>query len=152
MIASITDEHGSRSVVISLLDSISSDSLNVRRAATTLLVTYCVHSKPANIASFRSQLWRGLIYMLSSDDEFILNQAVEALHAITKTMDNKEQIEILPEIGNALRYTISDYVNHLNQSEIHIDDVILPGFNANKGILPLLNIFKEALLSSNIET
>ena len=147
---SITDEHGSRSVVISLLDSISSDDLNLRRAATTLLVTYCVHSKPSNISNFRSQLWRGLIYMLSSEDDFILNQCIEALNAITKNMDSKEQMEIVPEISNALRYTISDYKAQLPC--VNLEDVILPGFNTNKGIMPMLNIFREALLSSNIET
>lgn len=125
----------------------------MRRAATTLLVTYCVHSKPSNLSNFRSQLWRGLIYLLSSDDEYILNQCIEALNAITKTMDSKEQIDIVPEISNALRYTISDYTSNLAQKPgANLDDVILPGFSTNKGILPILNIFKEALLSSNIET
>lgn len=139
--------------MISLLDSISTDDQSVRRAATTLLVSYCVHSKPANIASFRSQLWRGLIYLLSSEDEFILNQSIEALNAMTKNMDSKEQLELVPEISNALRYTISDYVANLNQ-EVgqNSDEVILPGFRTSKGILPILNIFKEALLNSNLET
>ncbi|XP_017487346.1 PREDICTED: eIF-2-alpha kinase activator GCN1-like [Rhagoletis zephyria] len=140
VVASISDENGSRSVVICLLESISSDDLNIRRAATTLIVTYCVHSKPANISSYRSQLWRGLVFMLSSEDEFILNQSIEALHALTKTMDSKEQIEMVAEISNALRYTISDY-----------DNVILPGFTTNKGILPMMNIFKEALLNPNMD-
>lgn len=153
MVASITDEHGSRSVVISLLDSLSSESLNIRRAAVTLLVTYCVHSKPANISNYRSQLWRGLIFLLSSDDEYILNQSIEALNAITKNMDSKEQLEIVPEICNALRYTISDYITNLSQqANLDLDNVILPGFQTNKGILPILNIFKEALLSSNMDT
>lgn len=152
IVASISDENGSRSVVICLLESISSDSLNIRRAATTLIVTYCVHSKPANISNYRSQLWRGLVFMLSSDDEFILNQSIEALNALTKTMDSKEQIEMVSEISNALRYTISDYVAHLGQQpDFNADNVILPGFTTNKGILPMMNIFKEALLNPNMD-
>ncbi|KAI2804204.1 eIF-2-alpha kinase activator GCN1 [Blomia tropicalis] len=151
VIVSITDEQGSRTVVSTLLDSIQTDDREMRRAATTLLVTYCVHSKPANISNFRSQLWRCLIYMLSADDDFIVNQCIEALNAITKNMDSKEQIDVVPDISNALRYTISDYLANLDPS-IDSAEAILPGFNSNKGMLPLLGIFKEALLSSNLET
>lgn len=147
VIVSITDEQGACSVVLTLLDAVKSEDLNMRRATTSLLVTYCVQSKPMIIAMFRTQLLGGLIHMLSSDDQFILNKCIDAINAITKNLDNQEKMNIIPDVAKDLKYTISDFKS--TPEGANADH--LPGFATNRGILPFLNLFKDALLTINLD-
>lgn len=139
---------------MTLLEKITSEYIEQRRVAVTLLVTYC-KQKTQLIEGFRSQLLRGLILMLAYDDQVIVTQCVDALNSIIKSLTYKEQLDLIPEVRNALRHAISD---HKSQVVIMYGELIgtrkpdvLPGFATNKGILPLLNLFKEAFLNSNAD-
>lgn len=149
MILSITDEQGACSVVLTLLESVKSEDMAIRRATTSLLVTYCIQSKPSIIATFRTQLLGGLIRMLSSTDEFILSQSIEAIQSITKNLDTQEKLQIISDVSKDLRYTITDYRSSINKTSEAVGH--LPAFSTNKGISPFLNLFKDALLCANLE-
>ncbi|KAL3209990.1 hypothetical protein MRX96_037535 [Rhipicephalus microplus] len=62
--------------------------------------------------------------------------AGEALAAVTKTLDTNQQIEYVTDVRQAIRFAASD----LKGQEY------LPGFCQEKGISPILPIFREAIL------
>lgn len=63
----------------------------------------------------------------------------EALNAITKSLDAKQQATFVSDVRQAVRYAVSDLKG---TSE-------LPGFCLPKGIAPILPIFREAILNGD---
>lgn len=91
------------------------------------------------------QLIRGLILLFTDSNEQVLHLSWEALYAVTKNLDSREQIECLNEVRNAVRHAASD----LKSSDS--TRILLPGFCLDKGITPIMPIFREALLNGNTE-
>ena len=141
------DEEGSSGLVNSLIEYVKEGDQQVRRASILLLVAYCIQAKPYQIETFQLVLWRGLVQFLSYEDEFIVNEATQALNVLIKNMDSSDQLELLPELSTFLRYAIADCIENSQDKE----NAILPGFRNNKGFLPLYTIFKEGMLSSNLD-
>jgi hypothetical protein len=78
----------------------------------------------------------------------VLNQSWEALNAITKSMESKEQMEYVSEVRNAVRYAVSGLRAGAHNGTT---ELLLPGFCLAKGIAPILPIFREAILNGNPE-
>ena len=147
MILSVSDELGARTIVDHLLESARNESSKIRRSSVLLLYAYCSQSK-ANISSNISQLIRGLILLFTDSNEQVLSQSWEALNAITKSMESKEQMEYVSEVRNAVRFAVSDLKSSAHNGTTHL---LLPGFCLAKGITPILPIFREAILNGNPE-
>ncbi|CAG2122279.1 unnamed protein product, partial [Medioppia subpectinata] len=138
---------GVRTIVDHLLESARNESSTIRRSSVLLLFAYCSQSK-ANISSNLSQLIRGLILLFTDSNEQVLNQSWEALNAITKSMESKEQMEYVSEVRNAVRYAVSGLKAGAHNRKTQL---LLPGFCLAKGIAPILPIFREAILNGNPE-
>ncbi|XP_074594678.1 lethal (3) 80Fj [Brevipalpus obovatus] len=144
VILSVLDDQGTRTIIDHLLESARNDSVSVRRASVQLLYIYCCQSKTA-FGSMVLQLIRGLILLFTDSNEQVLQLSWEALQAVTKNLDPREQIECLNEVRNAVRHVASD----LKSSDS--TKILLPGFCLDKGITPIMPIFREALLNGNTE-
>lgn len=143
VILSVSDEAGARAIVDHLLETARNESTKVRRASIMLLYAYCSQSKVV-LSSNVPQLLRGLILLSTDSNEQVLNLSWEALNAITKSLDPKEQMEYINEVRNAVRFASSDL-----KSSSHGNQVLMPGFCLSKGIAHILPIFREAILNGS---
>jgi len=89
-----------------------------------------------------SQLIRTLMLLFTDKDEVVLNEAWNALNAVTKTLDPEAQRAAVPDVRQALRFAIS---------ELGSSAELLPGFCVAKGIAPVLPIFRESILNGTPE-
>ena len=143
VILSVSDEAGARAIVDHLLETARNESTKIRRASIMLLYAYCSQSKVV-LSSNVPQLLRGLILLSTDSNEQVLNLSWEALNAITKSLDTKEQMEYISEVRNAVRFASSDL-----KSSSHGNQVLMPGFCLSKGIAHILPIFREAILNGS---
>uniref|UniRef100_A0A1S4L777 TOG domain-containing protein n=1 Tax=Ixodes scapularis TaxID=6945 RepID=A0A1S4L777_IXOSC len=133
VVLSVGDEAGVRTVVEQLLEGARQRSQ--RRGAVALLCAFCSHTK-APLGPHVPQLLRELLRLFTDTDRHVLQLAGEALAAVTKTLDTNQQIEYVADVRQAIRFAVSDL-----KGQEH-----LPGFCQEKGISPILPIFREAIL------
>ncbi|CAN8015116.1 unnamed protein product [Ixodes persulcatus] len=133
VVLSVVDEAGVRTVVEQLLEG--ARQRGQRRGAVALLCAFCSHTK-APLGPHVPQLLRELLRLFTDTDRHVLQLAGEALAAVTKTLDTNQQIEYVADVRQAIRFAVSDL-----KGQEH-----LPGFCQEKGISPILPIFREAIL------
>ncbi|KAL1482616.1 hypothetical protein MTO96_033684, partial [Rhipicephalus appendiculatus] len=133
VVLSVVDEAGVQTVVEQLLAGARQPGQ--RRAAVALLCAFCAHTR-ASLTPHVPQLLRELLRLFTDTDRHVLQLAGEALAAVTKTLDTNQQIEYVTDVRQAIRFAASD----LKGQEY------LPGFCQEKGISPILPIFREAIL------
>lgn len=133
VVLSVVDEAGVQTVVEQLLAGARQPGQ--RRAAVALLCAFCAHTR-APLTPHVPQLLRELLRLFTDTDRHVLQLAGEALAAVTKTLDTNQQIEYVTDVRQAIRFAASD----LKGQEY------LPGFCQEKGISPILPIFREAIL------
>lgn len=80
---SVTDEAGIRAIVDQLVEVGKCDNVETRKAAATLLCSFCTHSR-ADYSQHVSQLLRGLITNFTDHDPVVLQMSWDALSAVTK--------------------------------------------------------------------
>ncbi|XP_014216178.1 eIF-2-alpha kinase activator GCN1 [Copidosoma floridanum] len=136
VVLSITDEVGVRTVMDQLMEATRSEDPSRRRSAATLLCAFCRDTR-ADYSQYVPQLLRGLIHLFTDDDKDVLQMSWEALTAVTKTLNSDQQIAHVQDIRQAVRFAASD----LKGQEL------LSGFCLQKGITPILPIFREAILN-----
>ncbi|GJQ71586.1 hypothetical protein Trydic_g11289 [Trypoxylus dichotomus] len=73
-------------------------------------------------------------------DKEILRAAWEALNAVTKSLEAKQLSSYVSDVRQAVRFAVSDMKGTSD---------LLPGFCLPKGILPILPIFREAILNGD---
>ncbi|KRT80352.1 Armadillo repeat containing protein [Oryctes borbonicus] len=139
VVLSVVDETGIRTVVDTLLESTRTDNVKQRKGAVTLLCAFCANSK-AQYTTHVSQLLRGLIHLCTDSDKEILRAAWEALNAVTKSLEAKQLSTYVSDVRQAVRFAVSDMKGTSD---------LLPGFCLPKGILPILPIFREAILNGD---
>lgn len=139
VILSVVDDAGIRTVIDTLLESTKHESADQRRAAATLLCAFCANSR-AQYISHVPQLYRGLIHLCIDTNKEVLQMTWEALNAITKSLDAKQQSTYVSDVRQAVRYAVYD---------IKGSSDLLPGFCLPKGIAPILPIFREAILNGD---
>ena len=115
-------------------------SLELRRAAVTLLHAFCAETK-ADYSQYVPQLIRTLILLFTEEDPVVLSQAWNALSAVTKTLDANDQMAHVSDVRQAVRFAAGD-VAMAGKA-----DGLLPGFCLAKGIAPVLPIFRESILN-----
>lgn len=93
------------------------------------------------------QLLRGLILLFVDSNEQVLQLSWDALNAVSKNLDPREQIKCLHEVINAVRDAASDL-----EGDPQSEKPLLPGFCLDKGITPIMPFFREALLNGGTET
>ncbi|GAB0090658.1 Translational activator Gcn1 [Sergentomyia squamirostris] len=135
VILSVSDEVGVRTIMDTLMLSTKSNQTDVRRAAATLLCAFCTHS-PGDYSQYVPQLLRGLLQLMADTDKDVLQRSWEALNAVTRTLDSAQQIAHVPDLRQAVRFAASD-----------LKGDTLPGFCLPKGIMPLLPVYREAILN-----
>ncbi|CAH0556041.1 unnamed protein product [Brassicogethes aeneus] len=139
VVLSVMDEAGVRTVIDTMLENTRVENDDQRRAAATLLCGFCANSK-AQYLDHIPQLLRGLIYLCTDKDTDVLKMSWEALTAIVKGLEPKQQSTYVSDVRQAVRYAVSD---------IKDGGALLPGFCLPKGITPVLPIFREALLNGD---
>ncbi|XP_057670075.1 eIF-2-alpha kinase activator GCN1 [Diorhabda carinulata] len=139
VVLSVVDEVGIRTVIDTLLENTRNENADQRRAAATLLCGFCANSK-AQYISYVPQLLRGLIHLGIDSDKEVLQMSWEALNAVTKTLEPKQQATYVSDVRQAVRYAMSDLKGTSD---------LLPGFCITKGIAPILPIFREAILNGD---
>ncbi|CAH1119168.1 unnamed protein product [Phaedon cochleariae] len=139
VVLSVVDDVGVRTIIDTMLENSKSDDAAQRRAAATLLCAFCANST-AKYAAHVPQLLRGLIHLCTDKDEEVLRMAWEALNAVTKTLEAKQQATYVSDVRQAVRYAMSDMRGTSD---------LLPGFCLPKGIAPVLPIFREAILNGD---
>ncbi|CAG9834134.1 unnamed protein product [Diabrotica balteata] len=139
VVLSVVDEVGIRTVIDTLLENTRNENADQRRAAATLLCGFCANSK-AQYTSHVPQLLRGLIHLCIDSDREVLQMSWEALNAVTKTLEPKQQATYVSDVRQAVRYAMSDMKGTSD---------LLPGFCIPKGIAPILPIFREAILNGD---
>ncbi|CAG9759746.1 unnamed protein product [Ceutorhynchus assimilis] len=138
VILSVVDDVGIRTIIDTMLENTRNENADQRRAAATLLCAFCANSK-AQYSSHVPQLLRGLVHLMTDTDKDVLQMSWEALNAVIKTLEPKQQASHVSDLRQAVRYALSDM-------EPGID---LPGFCLPKGIVPILPIFREAILNGD---
>lgn len=161
ILTSIHEESGIRSLIDHLLEIINSDkNPENQRLATTILVSFCFSSKSLNLSAMPSNLLRGLIQLLASNDPEIVSQIVNVLHGLLTqglTLDADAKIKIQQEASQALSHAIVVYKSKTSFSHngFSVDpndmDIVLPGLADPRGVVPLLKIFKEGILHANLD-
>ena len=124
------------------------DPFAYQRAAVTLLHLFCRDTK-MDFSDYVSQLIRTIILLFTSDDSTILQEAWNALTAVTKTLDASQQMAHVSDVRQAVRFAVSDMRDKRSQlrEEVNLDEITLPGFCLPKGIQPILPIFRESVLN-----
>ena len=124
------------------------DPFAYQRAAVTLLHLFCRDTK-MDFSDYVSQLIRTIILLFTSDDSTILQEAWNALTAVTKTLDASQQMAHVSDVRQAVRFAVSDMRDKRSQlrEEVNHDEITLPGFCLPKGIQPILPIFRESVLN-----
>lgn len=143
VVLSVSDEAGVQTVVEQLLAGARQPEQ--RRAAVALLCAFCgggsgggAHARAPPLAPHVPQLLRELLRLFVDTDRHVLQLAAEALAAVTRTLDATQQLECVGDVRQAVRFAATD----LPRGQEH-----LPGFCQEKGIAPILPIFREAILS-----
>lgn len=139
VVLSVTEEAGVRCLVDQLLEGARQPS--TRRAAVSLLCAFCSHTK-ADLGPHVQQLLRDLLLLFTDSNPHVLQLSAETLAAVTKTLDTNQQILYVGDVRQAIRFAMSDLKG---QQEY------LPGFCQEKGISPILPIFREAILIGSPE-
>ncbi|KAF5292015.1 hypothetical protein FQA39_LY14132 [Lamprigera yunnana] len=139
VVLSVTDEAGIRTIIDTLLENTRTDNIGQRRAAATLLCAFCANSR-AQYTNHVPQLFRGLIHLGTDSDKDVLQMSWEALSAVTKTLEPKQQATYVSDVRQAVRFAMSDMKGTSD---------LLPGFCLPKGITPILPIFREAILNGD---
>ncbi|CAG9865117.1 unnamed protein product [Phyllotreta striolata] len=139
VVLSVADEVGIRTVIDTMLENSRNENADQRRAAATLLCGFCANSKAQYVAHV-PQLLRGLIHLCTDSDKEVLQMSWEALNAVTKTLEPKQQATYVSDVRQAVRYAMSDMKGSSD---------LLPGFCLPKGIAPILPIFREAILNGD---
>ncbi|KAG8223949.1 hypothetical protein J437_LFUL003757 [Ladona fulva] len=140
VVLSVGDEVGVRTTMDQLMEAARSERPELRRPAVTLLCAFCAHTK-ASYSQYVSQLLRALIHLFTDSDREVLQMSWEALNAVTKTLDQSQQLSHVGDIRQAVRFAVSDLKGQ----------DLLPGFCLPKGITPILPIFREAILNGQPE-
>ncbi|GAB6030116.1 hypothetical protein CHUAL_005795 [Chamberlinius hualienensis] len=140
VVLSVTEYPGVHTVIDDLLEATKSKNVSLRRAAAMLLYSYCSQSK-ADFSQYVPQLLRGLIHLFTDKNGAILQLAWEALNAVTKDLDANEQAQYVADVRQAVRFAVSDIS----------PEKLLPGFCLQKGIAPILPIFREAIINGSPE-
>ncbi|XP_066249177.1 stalled ribosome sensor GCN1 [Euwallacea similis] len=139
VVLSVVDDVGIRTIIDTMLENTRNRDQDQRRAAATLLCAFCANSK-AQYSAHVPQLLRGLIHLMTDSDKDVLLMSWEALNAVTKTLEPKQQASYVSDVRQAVRFAMSDMKG---SSEV------LPGFCLPKGIVPILPIFREAILNGD---
>ncbi|KAG8189604.1 hypothetical protein JTE90_018960 [Oedothorax gibbosus] len=140
VVLAATDELGVRTIIDHLLEATRSDDPLRRHAAVAILCAYCCQKK-VDISQHVPQLLRGLICLFTDKNQRVLQLSWEALNAVTKNVKSEDQIKLISDVRQAVRFAASD----LKSEEL------LPGFCLQKGIAPILPIFREAILNGGAE-
>lgn len=139
VVLSVSDEVGVRTILDQLLEYTRSESVEQRRSAATLLCAFCATTR-VDYSNHVPQLLRGLIHLCTDSDKDVLQMSWEALNAVTKTLEPKQQATYVADVRQSVRYAISDMKGTSD---------VLPGFCLPKGITPILPIFREAILNGD---
>ncbi|KAF7282220.1 hypothetical protein GWI33_003020 [Rhynchophorus ferrugineus] len=139
VVLSVVDEMGIRTIIDTMLENTRNENADQRRAAATLLCGFCANSK-AQYTAHIPQLLRGLIHLCTDNDRDVLQMSWEALNAVTKTLEPKQQATYVSDVRQAVRFAMSDMKGTSDT---------LPGFCLPKGIAPILPIFREAILGGD---
>ncbi|KAK4875808.1 hypothetical protein RN001_012230 [Aquatica leii] len=139
VVLSVMDEAGIRTIIDTLLENTRTENIGQRRAAATLLCAFCANSR-AQYTNHVPQLFRGLIHLGTDSDKDVLQMSWEALGAVTKTLEPKQQASYVSDVRQAVRFAMSDMKGTSD---------LLPGFCLPKGIAPILPIFREAILNGD---
>ncbi|GFU29456.1 eIF-2-alpha kinase activator GCN1 [Nephila pilipes] len=140
VVLAATDDLGVRTIIDHLLEATRSEDPLRRHAAVALLLAYCCQRK-VDISQHVPQLIRGLIRMFTDHDKKILQISWEALNAVTKNLNTTDQLRLISDVRQAVRFAASDLKG----------EELLPGFCIEKGISPILPIFREAILNGVAE-
>lgn len=140
VILSVNDEVGVRAIVDHLLQEGRDPNVENRRAAATLLCSFCTLTK-ANYYQYVPQLIRGLILLFTDSDPIVLQMAWDALNSVTKSLEPAAQISCVSDVRQAIKFATSDFK----------PGELLPGLCLPKGIMPVLPLFREAVLNGSPE-
>ena len=113
------------------------DDAESRRAAVMLLHVFCKDTK-MDISGYVPQLIRCLILMFNDKDQTTLQEAWNALLAVTKSLEPADQMVYVSDVRQAVRFAMSD---------VKREGATLAGFCLPKGIQPVLSIFRESILN-----
>ncbi|GIX96451.1 eIF-2-alpha kinase activator GCN1 [Caerostris darwini] len=140
VVLAATDDLGVRTIVDHLLEASRSVDPLRRHAAVALLLSYCCQKK-VDISQHVPQLIRGLIRLFTDHEQKVLQLSWEALNAVTKNLNPADQLKLVSDVRQAVRFAVSDLKG----------EQLLPGFCIEKGISPILPIFREAILNGVAE-
>ncbi|XP_046839578.1 eIF-2-alpha kinase activator GCN1-like isoform X2 [Xenia sp. Carnegie-2017] len=135
LILSIHDTRGSK-IILDILIKYSGDvSLQLRKAAMRLLLTYCACTK-YDLLPYMPLLLQCILKRCSDSDVELLEINWNTLDSVCKRLSPSEQVEHIPHVRCAIKYTCDAVQGDL------------PGFCLpKKGVAPLLPIFREGILN-----
>ena len=137
VVLSVVDETGVSYVMDILLENCKSKDTVTRRGAVTLLAAFCDQTK-VDISEYVPQLLRALILLFTDTEKVrelsrrhnnqiihfylvqgVLTEAHNALTAVTKSLEPGQQMTIVPDIRQAVRFAAAD---------LKEEGDLLPGF------------------------
>ena len=96
-----------------------------------------------DLTNYVPQLIRCLILMFTSEDQKTLQEAWNALLAVTKNLDPSDLMVYVSDVRQAVRFAVSDVNKSTGGGGRGGGEVTIPGFCLAKGIQPVLPIFRE---------
>ncbi|KAF7489184.1 eIF-2-alpha kinase activator GCN1 [Sarcoptes scabiei] len=141
IVVSITDEEGSRTLILSLLDQIDSKNIAMKRSALCLLGHYSVHSKPTIIESFYLKILITFLHEFCGEDKFSMDNAVENFTPLTRNIEQKNLSTIISGIHSEVQ---SMFGEKYSTREKRFD-----GFKCGKAVRVLLEFLNKAISKHN---
>lgn len=136
VVLSVESDAGLRSVMDELLKACGDKVPHVQAAAMSVLHVLCRDTQ-ADYGDYVSQLFRVIFSLFTSTEPVVLDASWDCLVAVAKKVDGPEALQHVGSVRQALRYAASDYKG-----------TELPGLSQpKKGVLPVLPIFREAILN-----
>uniref|UniRef100_A0A4W3H8T3 GCN1 activator of EIF2AK4 n=1 Tax=Callorhinchus milii TaxID=7868 RepID=A0A4W3H8T3_CALMI len=140
VILSVVDEVGQRIILEDLLEATKNPDVGMRKAAATIINTYCSKSKADYFPHVRN-LMAGLIRLFNDADETVLNESWDALSAVTKKLDSGGQLSLIDDLHKDIRAAAADAKGE------HLPGFCIP----KKGVTSILPVLREGVLTGSPE-
>ncbi|XP_065580643.1 stalled ribosome sensor GCN1-like [Artemia franciscana] len=141
VVLAVSDGQGIRTIMDELLAASRPGKGALRRSAVVLLASFCARTK-SDYSEYINQLFRGLITLMTEPDDNLINPAWDGLQAVIQSLDPPSQVNHVSDLRQAVRFASSDVRAH---------EGLMPGFCLQRGVAPLLPIYREAILSGSPE-
>lgn len=131
------------------MDSSKTSNVHLKRASVLLLASFTMKCKQSILLNSNTFINVAVNYLelFGSDDDFIVEHAVNAFESILKIVGWKKECEIVPELYKKLCLLLGE--EYENVSYRRNDSATFLGFKNKKGTQAVITLFARSLIGNN---